>query len=155
MNDPNRLCFIIPLIYGSIIFHRTRRDGYASVSNPNRAPLLDALPEYPAAPTNYAGYNAKAYTATDIEAQPSRERSNSYNHQRDTRFEAFRSSSYGNESSMPYSAQDVHGDIGYRGTMPTGGRSSGRGSPEIPQVFVQHHDGDTYEMESNSRRDLQ
>ncbi|KUJ13875.1 uncharacterized protein LY89DRAFT_672147 [Mollisia scopiformis] len=148
------LCFIIPLIYGSVIYHRTRRDGYSSVIDPNANPSnVDGVPEYPAIQTPYTGYSAKAYAAPDIEAQPGSERRASYNHERDTRFEAFRSSSYGNESYLPY-AQEVHGDIGYRGTVPTGGLSSGRGSPEIPQVYVQHHDGETFEMESNSRRDL-
>lgn len=158
-----RLCFIIPLIYGSIIYHRTRREAkYAPVIDPhaNRAP--DALPDYPAMPNTYAGYTAKAYSPTDIESQvqPSGERRASYNHERDTRFEAFRSSSYGNESYLPYSPE-VHGDTAYRGAMPTGGqvppmggRSPGMGSPEIPQVYVQHHDGESYEMEGKSRREL-
>jgi hypothetical protein len=153
----HRLCFIIPLIYGSVIYRRTRRSTtYAPVIDPLSNPSnISNLPEFEI-PSTYTGYNAKAYASTDIESQPTTripgERRASYNHQRDTRFEAFRRTSYGNETSAykPYAPESV----GYTGTIPTGGLGSGRGSPEIPQVFVQHHDGEAFEMESNSRTGL-
>ncbi|KAE8444312.1 hypothetical protein EG329_000622 [Mollisiaceae sp. DMI_Dod_QoI] len=148
------LCFIIPLIYGSVILHRARHgDIYAPVVDPLANPN-EVLREYPSITTPYAGYSAKAYSAPDIESQPGGQRRASYNHERDTRFEAMRNSSYGNPNEglgyTPYSPSDV----GYRGTIPTSELAgTGRGSPEVPQVFVQHHDGEAYEMDT-SRREL-
>lgn len=147
------LCFIIPLIYSSVIYHRERRSAiYAPVRDSNANPAhLDTLPEF-SLPTNdpYTGYSAKAYASntTDIESQASLP--TGYSHPRDTRFETLRQTSYGEA----YTAYGGGASEKYRGQALTGraGSLGGRGSPEIPQVFVQHHDEEVFEMES--RRDL-
>jgi len=114
------LCFWIPLIYGSIIYHRFRKEAksYKPVDHPLSNPLEPT--EYP------SQYKAYVQEHVDEEAGSIP----GYNHQRDTRFESYRQD------------QTSFSDVTERPI----------GIP-IPQVHVEHHDGEVYEMES-SRRDL-
>ncbi|CZR58459.1 uncharacterized protein PAC_08351 [Phialocephala subalpina] len=144
------LCFLIPLIYGSVIYHRTRHS-YAPVTDPNN-PTDNTLPEFNL-PANdpYTGYSAKAYASTNTDIESQSPFPTDYSHPRDTRFEALRRTSYG-EAYTAYGGASGANE-GYTGQVPPRGAGSlsARGSPEIPQVFVQHHDGDVFEMESSRR----
>ncbi len=82
----------------------------------------------------------------------------SYNHARDTRFEDFqqrRSISYGDR-------EQSTGDIGLGGERGVGAyemdRKAAVGSPEIPTLVVEHHDGTVYHdgevFEMESRKSL-
>ena len=136
----DRLSFWIPLIYGSVIYHRFRREkkSYKPVDHP-----FD---------TSYESQLPKAYTTPDIHSDlesanisglptntsmDGRSRRVSFNHERDTRYEAYRKSSFSPE-------QPVMESFESRELMEVRG--------DIPQVFVEHHDGDSYEM--GSRREL-
>jgi len=116
------LCFWIPLLYGSVIYHRFRKEAksYKPVDHPLSNPL---------ASTEYAS-QYKAFGHVDEEAGPTQGRGSSYDHERDTRFELSR------QDRVNFSEV----------------RERPIGIP-IPQVHVEHHDGEVFELES-SRRDL-
>ncbi|KAK0111254.1 hypothetical protein ONS95_001626 [Cadophora gregata] len=136
------LSFWLPLIYASIIYHRFRKGRqYKPVNNPHfhNAPQSQGtdftqystapIPAYPN-PEPYKGYGQQ--TVSDVEQQRTDGggRRLSYNHQRDPRFEAYRRTS--------------GGDLGMGAGM----------SPPVPSVLIQHHDGNTFEMEGGARREL-
>jgi hypothetical protein len=136
MTDSCRLSFWIPLIYGSVIYHRFRKEKktYKPV-DPLSNPVDTSYPsQYP---TQFKGY-ATPEPHSDLESNmgsiPSNGRRASYNHERDTRFEAYRQQDRG-----------TYSDIGMQDSVVT--------SPDVPQVYVQHHDVNVYEME-HTRRDL-
>jgi len=123
-----RLCFLIPLIYGSVILHRSRRDqkSYKPVDHPYSNPVNDF-----GAPMAYPQQYKAFVEVQDVEAaRIPGARKLSYNHQKDTRFESYRraSNSYGESSILET-------------TMISG-------SPDIPNIHVEHHDGEIFEMES-------
>jgi hypothetical protein len=130
------LSFWIPLIYGSVIYHRSRRTArYKPVEHPL------SMPQSNIAPTEYPSQYKKFVTEEhhdDVESAPGRPRRLSYNHQRDTRFESYRQER--TSFSDPGAVERAMG-------------SPPMGSPPIPEVYVQHHDGDAFEMES-TRRDV-
>jgi hypothetical protein len=119
-----RLSFWIPLIYSSIIYYRFRREQKSYKVVDERSNPL-AANEYP------SQYKAFVRETVDEEAGPMTGRRLSYNHQRDTRFESYR------QDRRSFS------DVGERQI----------GLP-IPQVHVENHGEEGYEMET-SRRALQ
>ena len=83
------LSFWIPLIYGSVIYHRSRKESrtYKPVEHPLSMPQDNIVPtEYP---SQYKHFVAEEQH-DDVESRPGRPRRLSYNHQRDTRFESYR-----------------------------------------------------------------
>jgi hypothetical protein len=123
-----RLCFLAPLIYGSVIYHRSRKDGgsYKPVDHPYQNPVADF-----GAPTAYPSQYKAFVQESDIESNrvPGARRL-SYNHQKDPRFESYRraSNSYGDASILETTMIST--------------------SPDVPNIHVQHHDGEAFEMES-------
>lgn len=84
------LCFLIPLIYGGIVFYRDRKGGvYNKVGHPYAVPTGNTA--YPSAYTPFV-YDHD----TEANRTPGARRA-SYNHQKDTRFESYRRS-YGGDS---------------------------------------------------------
>ncbi|KAF4632775.1 hypothetical protein G7Y89_g5340 [Cudoniella acicularis] len=124
------LCFWIPLIYGSVVYHRTRREQkfYKPVDIPHNPTDL----EYPSQYKNFV-----VEQPVDAPA-PGRPRRLSYNHQRDTRFESYRQER--NSLSDPSPIERTVGSPVNR-------------SSTIPEVYIEHHDGEAFEME-NSKRDF-
>lgn len=127
------LCFIIPLIYGSIIYHRSRREAKSynpvdPLAHPTEYPSqLPQSVEYP------GQYKAYGHSAVDEESAPyapssitGSGRPLSYQ-ERDARFEPYRA--------------DQH-----RRSLSVGERPG-----SVPRVNVEHHDGEVYEMESSRR----
>lgn len=126
------LCFLIPLIYGAVVFHRSRKaaGAYKPVGHPYSNPAGDF-----GGPTAYPPQYKALVLESDIEANriPGARRL-SYNHQKDTRFESYRraSNSYGDASPLE--------------------KTIISGSPDVPNIHVQNHDGEAFEM--GSRRGL-
>ncbi|TVY36557.1 hypothetical protein LSUB1_G005831 [Lachnellula subtilissima] len=125
------LSFSIPLIYGSLIYHRSRKSPtYKPIEHPSLVPEDSIAPAgYPA---QYKQFIAEEQHE-DVESSSGRPRRLSYNHQRDTKFESYRQKG---STILDTSANE----------RPMGG-------PSVPEVHVQHHDGDDYEM-GESRRNL-
>jgi len=123
------LSFWVPLIYGSVIYHRSRTNAkYKPVEHPLSMPRDNiASTEYP---SQYKKFVAEEPHG-DVESAPGRPRRLSYNHQRDTRFESYR------QERTSFSD--------------SGAGERAMGSPPIPEVYVQHHDGDAFEMDSTRR----
>ena len=119
------------MIYGAVIYHRFRREkkSYVQVEAPG----------YPqnefGGPTEYPSQYKKFVQEEPVADPNGMGRKLSYNHQRDTRFEDYR------RASNP----DFSPDGRDLGGFP--------GSPPILQVYVEHHDGETFEM-ANSRKTL-
>jgi hypothetical protein len=150
------ICFWVPLIYGSVIFHRTRKEAksYKPVDHPLQNPDLNGgAMEYP---SQYQGFvQVQPGGQGDLEANrvPGARRL-SYNNKRDTRFDSY-SQSYGSPSTADMESYS--------------GAASGLANSElhggIPRVHVEHHDApevynapvsygsgpDVYEMESSRR----
>ncbi|TVY21591.1 hypothetical protein LARI1_G000159 [Lachnellula arida] len=125
------LSFLIPLIYGSVIYHRSRK---SRIYRPIEHPSL--VPEDNIASTGYPSQYKKFVAEEqheDVESSSGRPRRLSYNHQRDTKFESYR---HGGSNLL--NPSDNERLIG---------------SSLVPEVHVQHHDGDAYEM-GESRRNL-
>ncbi|TVY56152.1 hypothetical protein LCER1_G002574 [Lachnellula cervina] len=125
------LSFLIPLIYGSVIYHRSRKSRiYRPIEHPSLVQEDNiASTGYP---SQYQRFVAEEQHE-DVESSSGRPRRLSYNHQRDTKFESYRHE--GSNLLNPSANERLVG-----------------GSP-VPEVHVQHHDGDTYEMGA-SRRNL-
>lgn len=134
------LSFWIPLIYGSVIYHRFRKEKklYSVVQDPLSTIPLDTA--YPPVPYPQQPYNEpyesryKCVAAGDLESNTgdvgALGRRASYNHERDNRFEAFR------QDRSAYSSEQ-------QPLNPSG---------NIPELHVEHHNGEAYEI--NSRREL-
>jgi hypothetical protein len=121
------------MIYGAIIYHRFRREkkSYVQVEAPGY-PLHNEFGGHTEYPSQYKQF-VQEEPVVDSNGMGRRL---SYNHQRDTRFEDYR------RASNP--------DFSLEG----GDMSGFPGSPPIPQVYVEHHDGEAFEMENNSRKTL-
>jgi hypothetical protein len=119
------------MIYGAVIYHRFRREkkSYVQVETPG-------YPQNEFGGTEYPSQYKQFVQEEPVLDSNSSGRRLSYNHQRDTRFENYR------RASNPDFMADGR-ELG--GLSP--------GSPPIPQVYVEHHDGETFEME-NSRKTL-
>jgi hypothetical protein len=94
------------------------------------------MPQDNVIPTEYPSQYKKFVVEEQhdgVESRPGRPRRLSYNHQRDTRFESYRQER--RSFSDPSTTERPMGSL------------------PVPGVYVQHHDGESYEME-NSRRDL-
>ncbi|TVY43701.1 hypothetical protein LOCC1_G004781 [Lachnellula occidentalis] len=126
------LSFLIPLIYGSVIYHRSRKSQtYRPVEH------RSLVPEDNIAPTGYPLQYKQFIVEVqheDVEASFGRPKRLSYNHQRDTKFESYRQE--GSSSPLKSNADE----------RPLG-------SPSVPEVRVQHHDGVAFEM-GESRANL-
>ncbi|KAH6671753.1 putative acyl-protein thioesterase 1 [Halenospora varia] len=87
------LSFVIPLIYGSVIFHRSRKEKkfYSPVDAPHnvRNDVHNLNTNDLSYPSQYKGFITEQ-PAAGIEAPTERPRRLSYNHTRDTRFESYR-----------------------------------------------------------------
>lgn len=116
-------------MYGSVVYRRSRKEArtYKPVE-PSSVPQDGVEPaEYPSKYMQFVQEEPE-----DVEARPGRPRRLSYNHQRDTRFESYRHE---------------------RTSFDPSPTERSLGSPLIPEVYVQHHDEEAYEME-NSKRTL-
>jgi hypothetical protein len=120
-----RLCFLIPLVYGSIIYHRYRQTGGA-YKQVDHARDNQAFSEATGYPSQYTPF------VQDHDAESGRvpgARRLSYNHQKDTRFESYRAASYGEASPLETTVISQ--------------------SPHVPNIHVQHHEGESYEMKGS------
>jgi hypothetical protein len=116
------LCFLIPLIYGSVIYHRFRKQATYKPVGAGNHPYTNPAGDF-GAPTSYPS----AYgNANDIEAHHQSSNA-SYNGPNDPKFES------------------------YRQTPPSYGSPPPLGSP-VPNIHVQHHDGEAFEMESSRKQ---
>lgn len=125
----HRLCFLIPLIYGSIIYHRFRKNGGAYKAVDLTHPVGD-LGE-----TAYPSQYTPFVQDHDMEAgrRVPGARRLSYNHTKDTRFESYRQASYGEPSPLETTVIS--------------------NNPHVPNILVEHH-GESYEMDNNHRTTL-
>ena len=136
----HRLGFWAPLIYGSVIYHRFRKEktSYKPVDHPYSNPV-DVHTSYDSQYSQPIAHKAPEVHG-DIESQSNtvtgRARNASFNHERDTRYDTYRKSAISSEQPAME-------------TFESRSLVSGEG---IPQVYVEHHDGDAFEMES--RREL-
>ncbi|KAG0650543.1 hypothetical protein D0Z07_3076 [Hyphodiscus hymeniophilus] len=139
------LCFWIPLIYGSIIYHRLRKEkkSYTPVNHPYS---LQADTQDHHSSQIPVAYNTSATShgpLRDIESNREhpgvdvqRARSPSFNHERDTRYETYM------RTRMSFQQADTATSETFkRKALVSGGEG-------IPSVFVEHHDGVAFEMES-------
>ncbi|KAH8667400.1 hypothetical protein BGZ60DRAFT_431641 [Tricladium varicosporioides] len=133
------LSFLVPLIYGSVIFHRSRKEKkfYSPVDAPYnvRNGVHNVNANDLSYPSQYKGFITEQ-PAASVEAPTERPRRLSYNHTRDTRFESYR-----RERSM----SNPNGD------RPSVGSPVNR-SNIIPEVYIEHHDGEAFEMEGSRRQ---
>lgn len=133
------MSFWVPLIYGSVIYHRFRKEkkSYKQVDDPH-AMKLDTSYQ----PSSYAQqpYNDESYESrykgaanSDLESGTrgvgATGRRLSYNHERDNRFDAYRQS---------------------RGASPPEQQPLSPANPTVPQSHVELHDAEVHEMNSRS-----
>jgi len=118
----------VPLVYGSIIYHRFRKEkkSYKNVESHHLAMPLDT--SYPPVPYAQTPYDSRYKGTSDIEIGAGGRRV-SYNHERDVRFESYRQEQSHSPENEPL----------------TSGAS-------IPELHVEHHDEQNFDMAS--RREL-
>lgn len=134
----DRLGFWIPLIYGSVIYHRFRKEktSYKPVDHPHSNPI-EVHTSYESQFPQPRSYQPEIHNDIESNSGAGRTRSVSFNHERDTRYDTYRKSSFTPELPIMETFES---------------RSLVNGGEGIPQVYVEHHDGEAFEMES--RREL-